>query len=130
MCRSYLSAHLHRNVTLADLSRVARMDRYLLVRSFTNIIGMPPHAWHSQQRLHKCFELLSRGGEVADIAAATGFADQAHLTRAFKRATGITPGRFRKDHIRLGAGPLNPCAASSLTPSRSVRAQGDAEDEG
>jgi AraC-like DNA-binding protein len=58
-----------------------------------------------QQRLHKSFEMLSKGQSVADVAAATGFADQAHLTRAFKRVTGITPGRLRKDHLAFQSQP-------------------------
>jgi AraC-like DNA-binding protein len=98
-CKSYLAAFLHQNVTLTELARIARIDRFLLVRCFTTIVGMPPHAWHMQRRLHRGLELLSKGQAVADVAAATGFADQAHLTRAFKRVTGITPGRFRKDHL-------------------------------
>ncbi len=99
ICKAYLAAHLDRNVSLFDLARLARIDRFLLVRSFTNIVGMPPHAWHMQRRLHRCLELLSKGEAVADVAAATGFADQAHLTRSFKRMTGMTPGRYRKDHL-------------------------------
>jgi AraC-like DNA-binding protein len=102
-CKEYLAAYLDRNVSLLELSRLARIDRYLLVRSFTHIVGMPPHAWHSQRRLSKCLEMLSRGHPVADVAQATGFADQAHLTRAFKRVTGIAPGKFRKDHLHFEA---------------------------
>lgn len=98
-CKAYLAEHLDCNVSLLDLARLARIDRFLLVRSFTNIVGMPPHAWHMQLRLQRCLEFLSRGDAVADVAAATGFADQAHLTRSFKRMTGITPGRYRKDHL-------------------------------
>jgi AraC-like DNA-binding protein len=99
ICKAYLAAHLDQNVSLIDLSRLARIDRFLLVRSFTAIVGMPPHAWHMQRRLHKSLEMLSQGEPVAEVAAATGFADQAHLTRVFKRVTGITPGRFRRDHV-------------------------------
>jgi AraC-like DNA-binding protein len=104
-CKAYLAAYLHRNVTLTELAQLARIDRFLLVRCFTNIVGIPPHAWHMQQRLHKSFEMLSKGQSVADVAAATGFADQAHLTRAFKRVTGITPGRLRKDHLAFQSQP-------------------------
>jgi AraC-like DNA-binding protein len=105
--KAYLAACLHQNVSLTDLSRIARIDRFLLVRCFTNIVGIPPHAWHMQRRLHKSLELLSKGQSVADVAATTGFADQAHLTRAFKRITGITPGRFRNDHLVFLSQPTN-----------------------
>lgn len=113
-CQAYLAECLDRNVTLADLSNLARIDRYLLVRCFTDIVGMPPHAWHMQRRLQKSLELLSEGQAVADVAAATGFSDQAHLTRLFKRWTGITPGRYRKDHLVFGSLPENRRARSGL----------------
>lgn len=100
-CKEYLAECLDRNVTLAELSTLARIDRFLLVRCFTNIVGMPPHAWHTQRRLQKSLERLSMGQAVADVAAEMGFSDQAHLTRGFKRMTGITPGRYRKDHLAL-----------------------------
>lgn len=101
ICKAYLSSRLDQNVSLSDLSQVARIDRFLLVRSFTQIVGIPPHAWHLQRRLDRSLTLLSMGEDIAEVAVATGFSDQAHLTRLFKRFTGITPGRFRKDNLSL-----------------------------
>lgn len=98
-CKAYLAGRLDQNVSLVDLAREARMDRFQLVRAFSRIVGMPPHEWHVQQRIHRCVELLGKGQSVADVAANTGFADQAHLTRMFKRIRGITPGQYRKDNI-------------------------------
>ena len=40
--------------------------------------------------------LMREGEPVAEVAAACGFVDQSHLTRAFKRAFGMTPGVFRR----------------------------------
>jgi AraC-like DNA-binding protein len=39
--------------------------------------------------------LLLAGFPIADVAAQTGFADQSHLTRRFKRVVGVTPGQYR-----------------------------------
>lgn len=101
ICQEYLAECVDRNVSLAELSEIAQINRFQLVRCFTNIVGMPPHAWHIQRRFQKSLELLSKGNSIADVAAETGFADQAHLTRTFKRMTGITPGRYRKGHFEF-----------------------------
>lgn len=112
ICKDYLNSRLDQNVSLNDLSQVARIDRFLLVRCFTQIVGIPPHAWHMQRRLDRSLALLSKGEAVAEVAVATGFADQAHLTRLFKRFTGITPGRYRKDNLSLRIPPNDQCFAS------------------
>ncbi|MEZ5935601.1 MAG: AraC family transcriptional regulator [Alphaproteobacteria bacterium] len=101
--KAYLAARLDVNVRLEDLQRVTGMDRYLLVRCFSQMVGMPPHAWHLQCRLRHGQHLLSRGEPVASVALAAGFADQSHLTRAFKRLNGIPPGRYRRNHLYLAA---------------------------
>ena len=72
-CKEYLNENLDKNVSLSELSRIARIDRFLLVRCFTKIVGMPPHAWHKQKRIWKSLRLLSLGESVADVAVATGF---------------------------------------------------------
>ncbi|MEN2988357.1 AraC family transcriptional regulator [Tistrella sp. BH-R2-4] len=102
--KDYLADNLDRNVTLDELAKVARMDKFLLVRCFTDILGISPHAWHRQRQFQKSLELLSRGARIAEVAAQTGFADQSHLTRVFKKMTGITPGTYRKDHLTLLTG--------------------------
>ncbi|MBD1549348.1 helix-turn-helix domain-containing protein [Roseibium aggregatum] len=101
LCKEYLAARLDRNVGLADLEAAAGIDRFRLVRSFTRHEGLSPHAWHLQCRLRTAQAMLSRGEAIADVTYATGFADQAHLTRAFKRLTGLTPGYYRRTHLAL-----------------------------
>jgi AraC-like DNA-binding protein len=94
----YLSQHCARNVTLAELAATVGLDGFHLTRTFTRAIGMPPHAYHLQQRLRTAQGRLAAGEGVTDVAQALGFADQAHLTRLFKRLTGVTPGRYRAAH--------------------------------
>jgi AraC family transcriptional regulator, chemosensory pili system protein ChpD len=66
-----------------------------LVRSFHRHVGLPPLAWHMQQRISHARRLLRCGRSIVDVALDAGFADQAHFTKTFVRFMGMTPGQFR-----------------------------------
>jgi AraC-like DNA-binding protein len=80
---------------LAEIAAATGLSRYQLVRSFRTEVGMPPYAWLAQHRVSQARVLLERGCRPAEAAALTGFADQAHLTRWFRRVVGVTPGVYR-----------------------------------
>ena len=80
---------------LADLAAGAGLSRYQLLRAFRAEVGMPPYAWLAQHRVARARVLLEHGHRPAEAATLTGFADQAHLTRWFRRVVGITPGAYR-----------------------------------
>jgi len=80
---------------LTELAAAAGLSRYQLVRSFRAEVGLPPYAWLAQHRVARARVLLERGCRPAEAAALTGFADQAHLTRWFRRVVGVTPGAYR-----------------------------------
>jgi AraC-like DNA-binding protein len=80
---------------LTEIAADAGLSRYQLLRSFRAEVGMPPYAWLAQHRVARARVLLEGGHSLAQAAAATGFADQAHLTRWFRRVVGITPGAYR-----------------------------------
>lgn len=94
--REIIEARFGEEVTLSDLARETNLSPYHLVRTFTKHIGMPPHAYQTQVRVNRAAALLSGPLPIVDIAANTGFADQSHLTRWFKRQRGVTPGQYRK----------------------------------
>jgi AraC-like DNA-binding protein len=96
LARDYLDAHYADNVTLGELARVAEMSAYRLVRVFHGAVGLPPHKYLTQRRVAAAKRLLAAGTSLADVAAATGFVDQSHLTRHFKRMVGIAPGRYAR----------------------------------
>jgi len=98
----YLDAHFADEVDLATLSRVAGLRRASLIRAFRRETGLTPHAWLSDRRIHAAQILLRQGTSVAEAAAAIGFFDQAHFTRAFKARLGVTPGAY----ARAGRGPV------------------------
>jgi AraC-like DNA-binding protein len=80
---------------LAEIAAEVGLSRYQLLRSFRAEVGMPPYAWLAQHRVARARSLLERGCRPADVAALAGFADQAHLTRWFRRVVGVTPGAYR-----------------------------------
>ncbi|WP_244481202.1 AraC family transcriptional regulator [Rhizobium sp. Leaf371] len=83
-----------RPVTSADLEAVTGLDRFALARQFRACLGTSPHRYLIMRRLEQARALIRKGRPLADIALATGFADQAHFTRHFKTAHGLTPGRW------------------------------------
>ena len=85
-------------MSLADLARLAGLPRHHLIRAFRRETGLTPHAYLVDIRIRRARERLRRGESPGAVAAATGFCDQAHLTRAFKARLGVTPGVFRAAH--------------------------------
>lgn len=92
--RDYMDAAFGEGITLDDLSRIAGMSKFYLVRVFSTHTGMTPHAYLSQVRASKARQMMDMGRRLADVAAEAGFFDQSHLTRIFKKIYGITPGQY------------------------------------
>ena len=87
-------------VTLAELAALSGVSRFQLLRGFARELGITPHAYLVQRRVRLASELIRSGSAVADAAQGAGFADQSHMTRAFLRQFGITPGRYRAAFAR------------------------------
>jgi AraC-like DNA-binding protein len=83
-------------VTLPELAVHSGLSPSALVRQFHRELGLPPHSYQLNIRVLRARELLRRGRSPAEVAVETGFYDQAHLTRVFKRAVGVPPRRFAK----------------------------------
>lgn len=80
--------------SLAALAADAGLSRYQFLRAFTRLTGLPPHAYVLQRRVQRARHLVRTGLPLAEAAAASGFADQSHMTRCFVRNFGLTPGAF------------------------------------
>ncbi|MFL5636280.1 MAG: helix-turn-helix transcriptional regulator, partial [Gemmatimonadaceae bacterium] len=81
-------------VTLSDLAAEAGMSRFQLLRAFSRQLGLTPHAYIRQRRIHLARRLLRARVGLAEAAAMAGFYDQPHLTRAFVRQFGVTPRQY------------------------------------
>lgn len=89
-----VEAGLATGPSLVEMADVAGLSPFHFAREFKREVGMSPHQFLVARRLERAHELLRRGDRtVGDIAQAVGFADQSHLTRAFRARYGTTPGR-------------------------------------
>ncbi len=98
--REYLHAHFAAPVTIADLSAVAQLSGFHLIRLFRSRVGLPPYMYLEHLRVARAKELLADGVGLADTAAQTGFGDQSHFTRRFKQVVGVPPGRYARQVLR------------------------------
>jgi AraC-like DNA-binding protein len=92
----YLADRPERNVSLDELATAAGIGKFRLVRLFRERTGLPPHALQIAHRIRVARRLLEAGEAIADAAFATGFSDQSHLHRHFKRGLGITPRQYQQ----------------------------------
>ncbi|MCI2416497.1 AraC family transcriptional regulator [Saccharopolyspora sp. K220] len=93
--RDLLHAHFADDLGIDQLAEVCGRSRFALTRGFRAVHGLSPSEYQRQLRLRYARRLLSEGSTPADAAFASGFADQSHLTRWFRRYYGITPGVFQ-----------------------------------
>ena len=82
------------SIALADLARECGLSRFQVLRGFVKATGFTPHAYLMQRRTDLARRLIARRTPLADAAAASGFADQSHMTRTFVRKYGISPGAY------------------------------------
>lgn len=89
-----LAEALDQPLPLDQLAREVGVNKFVLIRRFRAQIGSTPHRYRMLLRVERARALLARGVEMVEVANALGFADQAHLSRAFKEVVGIAPGAY------------------------------------
>jgi AraC-like DNA-binding protein len=101
--RGLLDARTREGMTLREAADELHANPTHLVRSFTRTYGLPPHRYLTGRRVDVARRLLLDGQPPAEVAVASGFFDQAHLTRHFRRYLGTSPARYansRNCHTR------------------------------
>ena len=91
----FIADNCTRPLALGDICAAAGLSESYLIRAFQRRYGLTPHAFLIDRRIRYSRERLRRGHPIAEVAADAGFADQAHLHRAFKRLVAATPGQYR-----------------------------------
>lgn len=83
------------NISLEMMAAWVKMDKFSFIRYFNKVCGITPYRFLETMRVNKVRELLASGYSAIDAAQILGFADQSHMSRAFKARHGITPGEFK-----------------------------------
>lgn len=92
----YVESHLDAQLSLDQLACIAGVSTWHFLRQFRARFNCAPHAYVIGRRIEQARRLLLRGTlPIKEIAAVCGFADQAHMTRLFRRRLGITPAAVR-----------------------------------
>jgi AraC-like DNA-binding protein len=95
----YIRAHYAENVSLNKLTSLTNLSPFHLLRVFGRQVGCPPHEYQTQVRIAQARKLIREGHSILDVALATGFVDQSHFSRHFKRIVGIPPGQYSRSKI-------------------------------
>lgn len=111
--REWLDAHSERNVSIGSLAQLAGLSAYHLVRVFHRQVGVPPHRYQMIVRVHRARNLLALGASPSEVAYRTGFCDQSHLTRCFRKTLGVTPSRYAAGHMKGTQQPARMCLTGS-----------------
>lgn len=98
--RQLLDAERTRTVHSSELESITGLTRYELARQFRTVLGTSPHRYLLMRRLALARDLIHAARALVDVACEAGFADQAHFTRVFRSAFGLTPARYRALRIR------------------------------
>jgi len=92
----YMETNLSESLTLADVATASGLSPSHFARRFKSATGAPPHQYLMSMRVERAKRMLAHREPIAEIALACGFTHQEHLTRIFRRLTGLTPASFRR----------------------------------
>ncbi|TPG46026.1 AraC family transcriptional regulator [Roseomonas nepalensis] len=94
----YMAEHLEDEIGLNELAAIAYLSPFHFNRMFTKYMGVPPHRYLGRLRLERAKTLLATGRlSLAEIAVTCCFSSQSNFSRAFRRAAGISPLRYRRE---------------------------------
>ena len=94
LVRAHLTAHAREQTPASLLEQIAGTDRFTIARHFRRAYGTSPDRFRIMRRVALARTAIESGRPLARAAAESGFADQSHMTRQFKRAYGLTPAHW------------------------------------
>ncbi|MDF2614475.1 MAG: transcription regulator AraC family [Clostridia bacterium] len=92
--REYIEMNFLEQLKLDDLEKYFGFNKFRIIRSFKNKYNVSPRAYQLQLKVNYAKHLISRGEGLVEAALKAGFYDQAHFTKEFKKAYGITPRQY------------------------------------
>jgi AraC-like DNA-binding protein len=98
----YINANLASKLTVAEIAKVVCLSKSHVSRAFKVSHGVSPGAYIIMARVERAKRVIRATREpLSQIASACGFADQAHLCKAFRRWVGVSPGIWRRAHLAV-----------------------------
>lgn len=92
----YINDHLDQEIKLADLAALLGMSQFHFCHLFKQAIATTPYQYLLQQRIERAKQLLKQTDQsIAEIAFQCGFNSHSHLTKQFRKLTGVTPTIYR-----------------------------------
>jgi len=109
LCIDYIYSHIHSRITVADLADYLDLSESYLSKLFIKEMGIPISDYILSLKIENAKNLLQFSDyNIIDIANYLSFSSQSHFIQAFKRATGLTPNKFRKNNFRVTWDELTP----------------------
>ena len=93
--RQSIEEHPERSDNLDESGKKDYMSKYHFIRRFKGISGLTPHKFKVQNRVRKAQRFLAEGSTIAEAALMSGFYDQSHFDKYFKKIVGLSP----KDYV-------------------------------
>ena len=102
--KNYIDRHYMENLSLDEISSLANISKFHMVREFSRYMGISPMAYLTERRINEAKILLSSTNvSILDIANDTGFSSPSYFTQRFKSSTGKTPLQYRQDEYKVPA---------------------------
>lgn len=91
----YIERHIREGITVEELARQVHMSKYHFLRKFKEQTGVTVHHFVLNKRLIRAGEELQRGKSLTEAWQNSGFTDYSSFLRNFKKAFGVSPGKYR-----------------------------------
>lgn len=98
-CRNFIFDNFTAPIQLDDLSRVALLSKYHLLRTYKQVFGITPYQQVLQLRLQKAKELVLQDYSLEEVAFQLGFSDRRSFTKAFKKEFLVSPTGFKREQF-------------------------------
>jgi len=95
--KSYLKENIEEQILLEDISKYMNLSVVHILRIFKKEFGLPIHSYLLNKKVHLAKELLAKNKPISEVAQMSGFFDQSHLNRSFKRVFQLTPKEYQKN---------------------------------
>jgi AraC-like DNA-binding protein len=95
--KDYLIANIENEISLQDIAEYMQLSTIHILRVFKKEFGLPIHSYILNEKVHLAKDLLSQNMPISEVAHSSGFFDQSHLNKSFKRVFQLTPKEYQKN---------------------------------